>query len=126
MPRCAQCHRANGEFLVFEQSHLIAADVVRSKVIASFLCIAAKLLDRYEVGANGRLCAVAANEFLSHPLGEYGHPTSPFSVTNTIASAALPMHGEAVRRPQRLRSGRRGMSNRFPPQVDCGETRLLK
>ena len=49
------------------------ANVVRPKVIESLLSMSAELFHRHEVGANRRLCVVAAYEFLSHPLGEYGH-----------------------------------------------------
>jgi len=39
--RDAERHRAIGEFLVFEKSRLIPADVVRSEVIESFLFMTA-------------------------------------------------------------------------------------
>ena len=71
--RHARCHRAHGEFLLFEQGALITANIVRPEVIESFLGMATELLDRHQVGADRGLCIVAAYEFLSHPLGEYGH-----------------------------------------------------
>jgi hypothetical protein len=67
------------------------ANVVRPKVIESLLSMSPELFHRHEVGANRRLCVVAAYiRWLS--------TVTEISFLCDQRSAPLPMHGEAVRR----------------------------
>ena len=51
----------------------LETDLVRYRELESLLRTTAELFHSHQVGANRRFCVVAAYEFLSHPLGEYGH-----------------------------------------------------
>ena len=110
------------EFLAFQQSHLIAADVLRSEMVESLPGLAAELLDRDQVRADRRLGVVAAYEFLSHPLGEYGHrdllslrPTlSPAPYRYTAKPSAAPaasFQSPSVYRPVGLPKSVLGQEN---------------
>src|SRR5579872_4798589 len=68
-----QDHRVDGQFARSKQVSVIAPKVVGTDLVDGRIDVAAEMLDRLEVRVNGGGSVIAAYEFFSHPLDQFGH-----------------------------------------------------
>jgi len=88
---------SNRQFPFLQQVRMVLPQIVGSDTCQRLFGVLLEVVDDAKIGIDRVRCVVAAYEFLSHPLQEFGHRGPPFSVTNPTAGD-LPIHAEGVRR----------------------------